>query len=93
MAEWHPIMAAREPTPGVWELVAQWDRVYGRVRIIRRGDDVGYRAETETGDLINYHQTLRGACEAVHRRDLYQGVPTGPPSNEWAGSWPSARER
>jgi hypothetical protein len=78
LADWHPIMAAREPTPGVWELVAQWERVYGRVRIIRRGGEVGYRAETETGEPISYHRTLRGACAAVHQRDLSRGVPELP---------------
>lgn len=67
---WHPLLAAAEPAPGRWELRDQYDRVYGRVSIVRRGPEVGYRAEDAVGVLIGYFTTLRGACEAVHRRFL-----------------------
>jgi hypothetical protein len=67
---WHPMLAAEERTPGVWVLVAQYGREYGTIRLIRRGNELGYRADNEAGELIGYYRTLRGACEVVHRRFL-----------------------
>jgi len=68
VVKWHPILAAHEPTAGRWELRDQYDRCYGVVIILRRGDEVGYRAESGTGELIGYFTTLRAACQEVHLR-------------------------
>jgi hypothetical protein len=68
MVTWHPILAAREPTAGRWELRDQYDRCYGVVVILRLGDEVGYRADDATGELIGYYTNLRAACREVHSR-------------------------
>ena len=43
---WHPIVAAVEIEPGHWELRDQYERPYGVIRFLRRGDQLGYRAVT-----------------------------------------------
>lgn len=68
MVKWHPILAAYEPTAGRWELRDQYDRCYGVVVILRRGDEVGYRATDGRGELIGYFTALRTACQHVHQR-------------------------
>lgn len=71
VSQWHPLLAAVEPEPGVWVMVAQYGEQYGVIRMVRRGSEVGYRAdlgaEGERG-LVGYFRTLRAACVAVHRR-------------------------
>jgi hypothetical protein len=63
---WHPILAAVELEPGHWRLLAQYDDVYGEVRLVRRGPEVGYRAQDAQAQLIGYYRSLRSACSAVH---------------------------
>ena len=70
---WHPIIAAVEIEPGHWELRDQYERPYGVIRFLRRGDQLGYRAVTwaeASADrrLIGYYRTLRAACAATHVR-------------------------
>ena len=67
--EWHPILTAVEVQPAVWEMTAQYGEVYGVVKLVKRGSEVGYRADM--GDeLVGYFKTLRAAAEAVHKRWL-----------------------
>lgn len=68
MADWHPILAAVEQEPGLWFLTSQTG-VYGVVRLIRIGDERGYRAalSTDPPRIIGYRLTLRSACEITHR--------------------------
>lgn len=63
---WEPVLAAVETEPGHWRMVAQYDRIYGDIRIVRRGDEVGYRATDGTGELVGYFRTLRASARAVH---------------------------
>ena len=65
MADWHPMLETVEPIPGLWLLVDSFQREYGRVRLVRRGSEVGYRAEFR-GELVGYFLTLRAACFRVH---------------------------
>ncbi|WP_173921732.1 hypothetical protein [Agromyces sp. Marseille-P2726] len=62
---WHPFLAADEREPGVWTLVDSLGRDYGRVRIVRIADEVGYVSEFD-GQLVGRYRTLRAALEAVH---------------------------
>lgn len=80
---WHPIMAAREPEPGVWYMVDTMEKCYGIIRIIRRGGEVGYRAVTwapEPADrkLIGYYRTLRAATAAAHMQFIAAHGVAGP---------------
>ncbi|GLI28179.1 hypothetical protein ARHIZOSPH14_24210 [Agromyces rhizosphaerae] len=75
-SRWHPILAASEPAAGHWVLIDSLGREYGRVTIVRRGDEVGYRAwfgEASVGSFT----TLRRSCEAVHRAFLDAHGPGG----------------
>lgn len=72
---WHPLLAAVETEPGVWHMIAQFDRCYAVIRMLRVGGEVGYRAVTwaprsEDRVLIGYYRTLRAAAAAAHRRWL-----------------------
>lgn len=78
MTHWHPILSAHEQTPGVWLMVAQYERHYGTIRFIRRGTELGYRADDERGRPIGYYKTLSAAAVAVHRRYLDSLTPGGP---------------
>lgn len=65
---WHPLLAAVEHEPGLWLMTSQTG-VYAVVRLIRIGDEIGYRATTydEPRRLLGYRRTLRSACELAHR--------------------------
>ena len=81
---WHPMLAAREPEPGVWYMVDTLENCYGIIRIIRRGGQVGYRAVTWVSDpaerqVIGYYRSLRGACEATHRSFIESRTPGSHP--------------
>ncbi|TQL46661.1 hypothetical protein FB562_2185 [Homoserinimonas aerilata] len=72
-SKWHPLLAAREVEPGLWYMIDSTEQCYGVIRIIRRGDEVGYRVtswaqEASERQLIGYYRTLKGSCEAAHRR-------------------------
>jgi hypothetical protein len=79
---WHPILAAVEREPGRWELVAQYDRVYGEVRLVDDAGELAYRARDRNGNQLGPFASLRDACMAVHRVDIrahgapeFQGYP------------------
>lgn len=46
---WHPILAAIEVEPGHGQMVAQYGEVYGDTRLIRRGQELGYRGDDQDG--------------------------------------------
>jgi hypothetical protein len=84
MADWHPIMTARELTPGIWHLVDAYERPHSIVRIIRRGDEVGYRADTcprhgGAPRLIGYFTNLRAAAGTAHTWHIASLSPLGGP--------------
>ena len=88
MADWHPIMNLVEDSPGVFRLVAQYDRCYGIIRMVKRGTEVGYRATTcaetaERIELVGYYRKLKSAAMAVHQRDLRSGAPQGFAPDPW----------
>lgn len=79
---WHPILAAEEQTPGHWLMLDPDGRTYGAVTLVKRGDQVGYRADSPKRELLGYFTTLRTACMAVHKAFLrshgageFQGYP------------------
>ena len=89
MADWHPLLAAREVTPGRWFLIDGLDKPYGEVRLVRRGGQVGYRAErcderAQHPRLVGYYRTLRGACVAVHRVFVTEHGPPPAPDEMWS---------
>lgn len=60
--QWHPLLDATEIQPGLWSLsVGSIAAPYARVQFIRRGDQLGYRAENADGSLIGYYLNLRSA--------------------------------
>jgi hypothetical protein len=81
---WHPILAAVELQPGHWRMIAQYEEAYGDIRFVRRGRELGYRANNIRGDLVGYYTTLRAATVALHRVYLqergpgaFRGYPAG----------------
>lgn len=73
MSDWHPILAAVEQEPGVWFMVDPRGRRQAIVRLLRRGDELGYRAVTwadrsEDRGLIGYCRSFHGATTAGHMR-------------------------
>lgn len=88
MADWHPIMNAVEERPGVWRMIAQYDRCYGIITLVKRGSEVGYRATTwaekaEQIELVGYYRSLRAAVAAVHAHDLRAHSPQGFAPHPW----------
>ena len=86
MAEWHAVMAAVEDSPGFWRMVAQYDRVYGVIRLVRRGGELGYRAESilkpgAESELVGYYKSLRAAAAAIHRKELQAHSTKGAPNS------------
>lgn len=77
MANWHPILSTHERTPGVWTMTTQYEREYGTITFMRRGHELGYRADDEHGNLIGYYRTLLAATKAVHMRYLDSLTPGG----------------
>jgi len=81
---WHPLLAAVETTPGTWFLLDSYGQPHSVVRMVRRGDELGYRAETWTPepdlrDLVGYYRTLRAATKAAHMRYVASLGNPGPP--------------
>jgi len=69
--DWHPVLAAREVTTGHWWMIDGLEHPYGEVRMVRRGVEVGYRADRcdEHGVRtahIGYFRTLRASAAAIH---------------------------
>ncbi len=77
MAHWHPILSAEERTPGVWTMVAAFGHVYGTIRFVRRGNEVGYRADDKSSDLVGYYRTILAAVMAAHKQCLSSLTPGG----------------
>jgi hypothetical protein len=78
---WHPLLATVEPKAGVWEMHDGTGRVYGLIRIIRMGEEVGYKAEYVNRDgfrdLVGYRTNLAAACLHVHWRFISDHAPRG----------------
>lgn len=80
---WHPIMSTVETRPGCFVLQDGFDRPVAQIDFIRRGPDVGYRAERfvagEANELVGYFTTLLSATKAAHLRVVstyaHQGGP------------------
>jgi hypothetical protein len=71
MTNWHPILATVENTPGHWWMVADLGEPYGEITFVRRGDELGYRADRvdDAGVVIKtvgYFVTLETATVRVH---------------------------
>jgi len=63
---WSPLMLLSEPEAGVW-LVNGQHQPYAIIRIIRRGDEVGYRVnawtpQTGDGEVVGYWRTLEASA-------------------------------
>jgi hypothetical protein len=72
---WHPLLAAVETTPGHWVMLDGVDKPYGVIDLVKRGDELGYRANrvdaTETVTLqVGYFRTLRTSAWEIHRAFL-----------------------
>jgi hypothetical protein len=85
MADWHPILAAHETEPGHWYLIGGLGKPYGQVRLVKRGDQVGYRADRcdERGQVtgvVGYYRALKPATVAVHSEFLRSHGSGGPPN-------------
>jgi hypothetical protein len=85
MADWHPILATREIEPGRWYLIDGLGKPYGQVRLVKRGDQVGYRADRcdEHGsvtELVGYYRALKPATVAVHSAFLRSHGALGAPN-------------
>ena len=82
-------MALVEDAPGFWRMVAQYDRTYGLIRTVKRGNEIGYRADSVArpgaeSELIGYFKTLRGAAAAAHQAELTRMGTPGPPNGRKA---------
>lgn len=77
--QWHPLLAAVEPEPGVWVLIDTLQKPYGVVTIVRVDGLVRFRAE-HVGNLLGYATTLRAAVERVHSAELRSLLPGGGPN-------------
>ena len=85
VADWHPIMALVEDAPGFWRMVAQYGRCYGTIRLLKRGGELGYRADGivlpgDEAELLGYFISLRAAAAAIHRHELSQTSVGGAPN-------------
>ena len=66
------------------------------VRIVRRGEEVGYRAETWAPELtdrtlIGYFRTLRAAAKAARIHYAASLGHAGPPKASWGHEKPSSQ--
>lgn len=70
---WHPILSAFEAKPGEWWLKTPSGDPYAIVTILRRGEEVGYRAvsyaeRAEDRKHLGYYRRLFAAAEDVDDR-------------------------
>jgi hypothetical protein len=68
---WHPILSTEEDEPGHWWMIADLGERYGEIQFVRRGDQLGYRADRtdETGAVIKhvgYFTTLERSAKEIH---------------------------
>jgi hypothetical protein len=82
VAEWHPIMTAREVEPGVWVLSDPVGKSYGSIQIRRTTDGPRYRTEYR-GELIGWGTTLRDSCMRLHQMMLRSSTPSLPAASPW----------
>ena len=73
-SEWHPILAAVEREPGIWDMVDPMGVAYGHVEIRRTSDGLRYRCE-HRGELIGWATSLRVACLRIHRAYIRAHTP------------------
>jgi hypothetical protein len=71
MANWHPILAAEGDAPGHWWMIADLGERYGEISFVRRGDEVGYRADRTDDhgvatEHVGYFTTLERSAKEVH---------------------------
>jgi hypothetical protein len=64
-------MTAREVEPGHWYLIDTLGAPYGEIRFVRRGSEVGYRADRCDGAgvterTVGYFRSLRAAAWDIH---------------------------
>ena len=74
--QWHPLLAAIEPEPGVWVMIDSQRRPYGIVRIVKVDGLTRFRAD-HVGTLLGYATTLRAAVERVHEMEIRSMFPGG----------------
>lgn len=88
--QWHPIQTAVESPAGVWtlhgQIVGDERRPTGVVRIVRRGDEVGYRGELLDGTVVGYWRTLVTTAAETHRGWLTTLKTTVSPNSDWEKS-------
>ncbi len=87
MADWHPMLATEERTPGVWTMVAPDGVEYGRVEIRRAGDAVFYRCWFRDVEL-EPTRTLREAAARVHGAFIATMSPGYQPGKTHPGAQP-----
>ena len=71
---WHPLLAAHEVEPGHWVMLDGLDEPYGEIRFVKRGDELGYRADRRSADrpsaaqveLVGYFRSVRTAAFEIH---------------------------
>jgi hypothetical protein len=71
LASWHPILSAHETQPGVWDLIGPMSVPYATVTLVRRGEELGYRAtylpaSGSGSELVGYYRTLLHASKRAH---------------------------
>jgi hypothetical protein len=64
-AQWHPILAAVELEPGRWQMVAQYNVIYGEIRLVRIHGVPKYKATDLYGREATF-DSLRAAAKGVH---------------------------
>jgi hypothetical protein len=96
MATWHPILNALESRVGTWTMIGPLEQPYAVITIVRRGDDLGYRATTFERDdnpttVIGYYRTLMAASRGAHGWFTSTRGPSGRPAAGWLPAIPGDR--
>jgi hypothetical protein len=68
---WHPILSAVEVEVGHWFMIADLGEKYGEIQFVRRGDELGYRADRtdDEGTVtkhVGYFTTLERSAKEIH---------------------------
>lgn len=88
VSDWHPILAARERTPGVWTMVDPQGREYGTISLVRARPapeverELVYKCVRDE-TVIGWTRTLRAACDLVHRDFIRAHSPGVRPNTDW----------
>ncbi len=72
MSDWHPIMAAREPRPGLWVMTDPLGLEYGTVELVKArpapdAERVPVYKCVRDDQVIGWTRTLRAGCDLVHK--------------------------